>query len=447
VVVTRRPDEETDQDPSLLNGLPEDLVVYRTYSPNHLALCSHLWARLKAVVRRQRPAANGTGEGKTNGREQQAPQGWVDWVSRWLQVPDLRVSWVPWGVSAARRAILRHSCRALYSSAPDWSAHLIALLAKGATDLPWVADFRDPWRASPFRKIPYRSVDGYDAWLERRVVESADWVVCNTNPLREDFYRRYPELGKKFVTIPNGFDPEDYAGLSPRRLAGPDKVVLTHAGVFYSKRRPDVLFQALALLERRNPGVADLLLQLVGTPTYEGNSLQEIAARYGVAHLVRVVGTVPHQEALGYMQGSDIQVLAGFSGPGAELQVPAKLFEYFGVGRPILALAPDNSAIADTIAQSGLLAEICDPDRPEEVAQAVSQLVTRLKKSRTTGPAGLNLQQFHRREQVGRIAALLAAPHGSLPPARRNGRPAHSGHVGGNGYATPDRSLLRGLSP
>jgi glycosyltransferase involved in cell wall biosynthesis len=429
VVVCPKLDAEASLDPGLLNGLPEDLVVYRTTAPNLLGWAAGVRDRARRILGRRargRAAATAPPEGK------QAAGGWVDWASWWLQLPGWRIGWLPFGFRAALSAVRRHRCQAIYSSAPYFTAHLIALLTKWRTGLPWVADFRDPWRSSPFRKIPYAWPDRYDAWLENRVVRGADWVVCNTGLLREDFIRRYPALAAKFVTIPNGFDPEVYADLMAQRPRGPEHLVLTHTGFFYGKRRPEPLFQAVRLLRERASLPIGLCLQLVGNPTYEGKSLQAIAGEHGVEGEVLVRGEVPHRQVLELLRGSDIQVLVGFNGVGADLQVPAKFFEYLGVGRPVLALAPKQSSIAEMMASLGPLGAVCDPDDPEQIAAAIQSLATR-HLSESTHPArngtyhdlSVTLARFHRREQVGQIARLLetSTKHAN---SRGGGAPMHT---------------------
>src|SRR5262249_38526426 len=135
-------------------------------------------------------------------------QGFGDWVSWWLQTPDRLVGWAPAGTWTALQAVRRPRRRAIFLSAPQWSGLLIALLTRRLTGLHWVADFRDPWRGNPFRKIPHKLIDRFDQWLEDQVVRGADWVVCNTEPARQDFIRRFPVLAGKFIYIPNGFEPD-----------------------------------------------------------------------------------------------------------------------------------------------------------------------------------------------------------------------------------------------
>lgn len=411
VVISAELPADATQDPSLLQGLPNDLVVYRTLAPSLLSWGNQLRDRFQRLLRRGMCVTQRPEFGAPPTELLEPVGGWVDWASWWLQIPDLNIGWLANGFRAARRAVYRHHCQAIYSSAPPFTTHLIALLVKRQTGLPWVADFRDPWRANPFRKIPYRSADRYDAWLERRVVCRADWVICNTDAVRDDFMRRYPELGQKFITVSNGFDPEDFADLTPQRDTKVEKLLLTHAGCFYGKRRPDALFQALGILRDGGLLQREPCLQLIGPPYYEGRDLGAIAARYGVGNMVFVRGEVPHRQALELMRGSDVQVLVGFNGVGAELQTPAKLFEYLGVGKPVLALAPERSAIAEVVARSGTIGAVCDPDSPEHIAEGIVRLA-----SRTNGSSGVPLlangvspiRQFYRREQVGQIAQLLA---------------------------------------
>ena len=418
VVVTARPTAADCCDDSLLEGLPEDLVVARPSDP---MLLERAAAVRRWIGRLGRNAAVSGGDGGAGSERSRAPSlGWTDWGSRWLQTPDLAVGWLAGGLAATIRAASRHRARALYSSAPHWTAHLIGLLARRITGLPWTADFRDPWRSNPFRSFPYRSVDRFDAWLEARVVAGADRLVCNSEYVREDFAARYPHLAGRFTTIPNGFEPEDYAELAAVRRVEEDRFVFSHAGYFYGPRRPHAILEALRDLRGRSNVRRVPRLQLIGTPTYEGRGLEEIADEFGVRDLVDVLGEMPHRQALELMRGSDVQLLVGFGGPGSEYQVPAKLFEYLGVGRPILALAPSRGAIHDVLTQGGVPVEIRDPDDATAIADALERLESR--------PMALPFAAsptFHRRELVARLADVLEQACRARSVSSRRRAPAH----------------------
>jgi glycosyltransferase involved in cell wall biosynthesis len=407
VVVTAEPPPDFSRDEKLLEGLPENLVVYQTKAPIVAAWASRWWSRVRSLWRRTPQGSSGESRPATAATEKKGATGWVEWISAWLQVPDLTIGWLPWGLAAACRAVKRHRCRAIYTSAPPFTTHLIGLLTKCLTRIPWIADFRDPWRANPFRKTPFASVARFDAWLERLVVSKADLIICNSDPLREDFQARYPQRADRFVTIYNGFEPDEFRCLNGIRTLDPQKTVLSHAGFFYGHRRPHQLLHALHLLNNGGSDGSHFVLQLIGTPSYEGEPLASIAKACGVDQAVQIVGAVPHRQSLELLRGSDIQVLVGFEGSGSDLQVPAKLFEYMGLGRPVLALAPEDSAIAKCMASLGPLGELCSPNDPQAIAAGIRRLATRSRDRTTNGADQEALVQFHRRTQISHLARLL----------------------------------------
>jgi len=54
---------------------------------------------------------------------------------------------------------------------------------------------------------------------------------------------------------------------------------------------------------------------------------------------------VPYEEIIRYMKASDILLL--ISGSRVNYAVPFKFFDYLSVKRPILAIAPEDSGVAD----------------------------------------------------------------------------------------------------
>jgi glycosyltransferase involved in cell wall biosynthesis len=419
VVVTVRPSPQETNDPALLKGLPEELVCYRTGWLSLATAAARVRGRLKQPAPENHPPPAAGSRQK---------HGWTDWLSWWLQVPDSRVGWLPAGVWSGFQAIHRHRCQAIYTTAPYWSAHLIGLVLRRLTGLPWLADFRDPWRANTHRVIPHRLPDRFDRWLERQVIRHAARVIGNTPSVRRDFIRRYPDCAERFVTIPNGYEPEHFRGLTPRRLTGPDRFALTHAGDFYGNRRPEPLFAALRLLRQRAPDAASrFALQLVGRTDYEGEPLTRIATRYGIDDLVLVHPPVPRRQALELMHGSDALLAVSFSGAGAHLQVPCKLYDYLGFSQPILALTPRASALAEMLRFAGRRAEICEPEDPQEVADALLRL-----QAEPLGAGAVAVRpELTRSFQAGQVADLLGAVVAGRVQRRRAAGRLPLGPLGG----------------
>lgn len=116
----------------------------------------------------------------------------------------------------------------LFSSSYPYTVHWIARGVHKFYPKPWIADFRDPWVGNKAmqKDIPFRKK--LDAWMERKVVEEADYIINVTSSITEMYQQRYPQYAHKMVTITNGFDPEDFAKVTPVEQ---QQFTLIHTGI------------------------------------------------------------------------------------------------------------------------------------------------------------------------------------------------------------------------
>ncbi len=348
-----------------------------------------------------------------------------DYVSRLLMTPDSRVGWIPQAVRAGLRAVRRRRPDVIYSTSPYMSAHLIALMLARRTRIPWVADFRDPWRGNPFRNLGYSSLEWLDARMEAAVLRRAAHIVCNTPTMMEHLRRRMPAPAGKCSTILNAYDAELLEGIQPKRPTSADAIVLTHCGQFYGRRSPNVWFKALRRLTERPGGLAKpVLFVQIGPDTYDGKSLAKLAADEGVVDRVRILGPTSHAEALSYMAGSDALALAGSSGPASELQVPNKLFEYLAVRRPIIATLTRQSPGVSILKDARAPHSVCEPDDDRAVAAAIEQIAE--VRGTVRADAGSGVERFERSHRAAQLAAVFGrlisrrlATHTSNYPAEQ----------------------------
>lgn len=300
-----------------------------------------------------------------------------EWFSQLLMTPDARVAWVGPAVRAGLNAIRQRRPDLIYSTSPYMSAHIIALVLSRWTHLPWVADFRDPWRGNPFRSLGFESLERWDSLLEWVVLRSTTHIVCCTPTMTEQLRRRHPFTARKSTTILNGFDRERFDRIIPTRIAPADHFVLTHCGQFYGPRNPTVWFAALRRAVRQAPQLTGKIhIALIGSQQFEGRSLRQWAAQAGISDCVHVLGQKSHSETLSHMVGSDALILAGSAGTGGELQIPNKLYEYLAVRRPIIANCSSASPVVSILNEARAEAVICDPADERGLARAVTQLAT-----------------------------------------------------------------------
>jgi glycosyltransferase involved in cell wall biosynthesis len=335
-----------------------------------------------------------------------------DWASRLLITPDSRIGWITPAVRAGIRAIRRRRPDVIYSTSPYPSAHLIALILCRWARVPWVADFRDPWRGNPFRELGAPSLEGWDSFLEWLVLRSAAHVVVCTPTMADALCRRQPFVTGKCTTILNAFDPERFADLAPIRPAPPDHFVATHCGQFYGPRSPKVWFVAMRKVLDRMPELAGRVhIVLIGRESYEGRSLADWAYRAGIGECVQVLGPKTHTETLRHMAGSDALLLSGSAGAGAELQIPNKLFEYLAVRKPIIATCCAASPIVTILNDARAEAVICNPVDVEAHAGALAQLATHRHVPTKNAWSGVDrFERAHRAEELAVVFQRVSLP-------------------------------------
>jgi glycosyltransferase involved in cell wall biosynthesis len=331
----------------------------------------------------------------------------LQWAYRYLLVPDLQLTWLPAALLKALRAVRRDPPDVLYSTYPPASAHLLALLLKGLTGMPWVADFRDAWVYDPLdpvlEEVPYRRA--LEKFLEEAVVVGADRVLAATEISAAYLRQTYPQAADTIEVIPNGFEPDDFPGdgRGPRR-SGQDPLRIVHTGSFsrsHPKRTPQPLFVALEALLDEDPSWASrLCLVLVGHLT---SAEQAAARRLERAGVVEIRGPLERGEALACQRQADVLLLVDHARNGLASNVPGKFYEYLAVRRPILALC--GAGMVERLVGelgAGFHAAV---DDPQAIGRKLKQIYGLFQRNQLEVRVDeVILRRFHRRELTRKLA-------------------------------------------
>ncbi len=255
-------------------------------------------------------------------------------------MPDTYVGWYPYAVRAGRRLLSEGKFDAVYSTSPPETSHMVGMKLHRRSGLPWVADFRDPWMNLYLLPPPTPVHAALHRKLESRVCARARVVV--TTQWHEQLIRRqYPQAAVERIS--NGFDAAEMANVTDRNPATRPMRIM-HAGMLTQKRTAVPFLHALrAFLERTPTAREDIEVVFVG-PREDEND--RAARELGLGSVVRFLDSVPHLEALRMQRASHILLLIKHANPDYVGLVPGKLYEYIGLRRPILALAPDGEARA-----------------------------------------------------------------------------------------------------
>ena len=352
---------------------------------------------------------------------------WRGRAERWLALDN---AWSRWwterstqlGLEAGTDVDLIYVWMQPYDSAAAGAA-----LSK-ALRKPWVADLGDPWALDEMRVYPSALHRRRDGGVMRRRLATADAIVMSTPEAATRLVSAFPELGRRtVVSIPNGFDAEDFAGV-PR--PAPDGTFrLVHTGYLHTElgrqlrdtalarrlfrgsfRGLDILtrshvflIEAIDRVLARDPSARDVLeLHLAGVLNDDD---REAAARCPVVHLH---GYVTHAESIALLRRADMLFLPMQNlPPGTRATiVPGKTYEYLASGTPILGAVPDGDA-RDILAAAGnaVLA------RPDDVAALATALEAALERYRAGRPPpepdpGV-VEEFEYRRLAARLAAVF----------------------------------------
>ena len=319
----------------------------------------------------------------------------------WTALPDRWVSWLLGAVPAGLRLIRRYRPEVLWTTQPTRTAHLIGMILHRLTGIPWISDFRDPMTteghpADPVERMICR-------WIERRTVTASARVVFTTPGAVRTYAGCYPALpGDKWRLIPNGYDERVFreAGqdLQPRRQ-GP--FVLVHSGVLPSERDPRALFRALAALKREGRVCADTLRVVLRATRHDGLYRPMLAA-YEIEDLVLLEPAIAYRDAVREMLQADGLLL--LQGSSFNDQVPAKIYEYFRCGQPILALTDPAGESAATLQEAGS-GMIVPLDREERIREAIPAFLAAARSGDGTDAA--TAASYSRETQTGLLARLL----------------------------------------
>lgn len=266
--------------------------------------------------------------------------------------PDRWVSWWPAAVLQGLRLIRQHKVRAIWSTYPVMTAHCIARTLARTTGLPWIADFRDPVSDSVEAGNSHSAVS-QQRW-ERRVLADAARIVFTTRGALRDCSERFPKVASagRLRVIANGHDDERFSDLPLYVPYVPGRpFTLLHSGLLYSEGRdPSVFFTAIARLKDRGavmPATFRVVLRASGSePRY-----MEALRRLGIEGIVELAPPIPNHDALVEQASADALLL--IQSESFDRQIPAKVYEYLRVGRPIFALAGEHGDTAALLRQSG----------------------------------------------------------------------------------------------
>ncbi len=299
----------------------------------------------------------GTAWGRTIDRVRGVARRW-DWTgfadeARW------------WGLTMLRTAdalIREHGIPVIVATGPP---HMVnywaAILKQRHPALRLIQDFRDPWTDQQAVAQGHHGALALAKRREATAIREADGIVT----VGADWGRMFAERSSHVpvTVIPNGFDPEELAGIMPE---GARPFHLMHAGNLFAGREAPLraFLGATRVVAGEIPE-----MRLVFRGGFPGTVLGEFRDLTN-AGILDVSDPIDQRRAFELM--ADAFACLHFNSPGSPGALSTKIYEYGALRRPVLSV--NYGGEIEGLIREHNLGRSVRGDDPNEIAHAIREL-------------------------------------------------------------------------
>ncbi len=330
-------------------------------------------------------------------------QSLVDKLSIWIRgnlfIPDARCFWIQPSVKYLSNYLQHNSVDAILTDGPPHTNTRIGYLLSKKFDLPWLADFQDPWtQVDYYEMLKIGAIaDRKHRKMEKQVFEQAKKITIASPTWGKDL----ESIGAQNVSpIFWGYDETDF----DYQLTDDNSYFsIVHAGLLGYDRSPGVFLSVLSDLKKEVPGFAEKLrLDFAGQVDY---SIKELIRKYGLDRNFNEHGQVLRRVAIDLTRKASILLLPLNKADNAKGRIPGKLFECIRSRRPILCLGVSESDVSKIIdeTKSGASFEYEDY---QNIRQFVSQKYQLFEKKDDILPES-DFKMYDVKNQVKKVAGFL----------------------------------------
>lgn len=320
-------------------------------------------------------------------------------ISTWIRgnffIPDARKFWIKPSIENLSQYLKENPVDLIFSSSPPQSVHLIALGLKRKFNIPWVADFRDPWT-----KISYYDDLMLTPWadkkhkrLEKEVLETADIVTTVSCSCKQGFKEI---CDRKIEVVTNGFDDSSKLPNTP-----PDEnyFMISYTGSLSRDRNPTTIWKGIQELLVAKPALkSKLKLRFIGNID---ESVFESLESLGLGSIVERIGYVKHSKVFDYLASSNLLLLIGIQGDKGILT--GKFFEYLFSEKPVLSIGPNEGDVERILKETGAGFNV-DFEEKDAFKKVLLQLI---ENSTTTSTDISKLSKYTRKSLTEQLVKLF----------------------------------------
>ena len=277
-------------------------------------------------------------------------QKFIDKLSIWIRgnlfIPDARSLWINPSVRFLSKYLSENKVDAIISNGPPHTNTVIACKLSKKHNIPWLADFQDPWTQIDYHNefMLTKYADRKHKSMEQEAFKTAKKMTIASPTWKNDI----ESIGAKNVDVIFwGYDEDDFNGFT----ANPgEDFIISHAGLLGHDRNPTDFLKALKDIKLENKLFSEKLkIKLAGPIDY---SVKQAITETGLDENVEYLGSIPRNDAIQLTMDSSLLLLPLNKADNAMGRIPGKLFEQMRSGNPILCLGPKGSDVENIITKT-----------------------------------------------------------------------------------------------
>lgn len=256
--------------------------------------------------------------------------------------------WVIKAVAMGRRLLKQNSYDFILSRIMPEYGHLPALILSYSFNIPWIANWSDPM---PREKAPAPFAQGISSKIPflksiycQKVANNATWHTFPSERLRKYVCSYLPVCEAKSSVVPH-IALKKFQFNSPRNDVAFSFCHVGSLGI----RNPDVFLEGLKQFLQITMVDRPFSVKFVGVKLVD---LIEKVQKLGLEDIVSIEEAKTYEETLKIMANSRILVVIEAESEEG-IFLPSKFVDCVQTGRPILAVSPTASTLADIISMNG----------------------------------------------------------------------------------------------
>lgn len=267
----------------------------------------------------------------------------IDTLGMWIRgnffIPDARYRWIKPSVKYLESYLQKNHVDAILTDGPPHTNTVIGLQLSKKFNIPWLADFQDPWTQVDYYDKLYigKRADRKHRALEQDVFKTAKKITIASPSWKKEL----ETIGAKNVAvIYYGYDEPEFANFQSIEN---EKFTFFHGGLLGEDRNPVSFLKALKNILTEHPELHHKIrIKLAGEVDY---SVRETIKSNGLESITEYLGILSRKHVLDEYAKAFMLLLPINKAPNAKGRIPGKLFEMLRTGKPILVFGPTDGDV------------------------------------------------------------------------------------------------------